>query len=134
MQEQLQVKISENKELQDLTNSLREQLAAITVEKSQKKANSFAGSCREGEMMELERTEGWLSSHSLPLELKHLDGSLDGDTYELRSNGPKGSIINVVIDSGLQTQVHTQVCVVLYISFTSSSMHNCMKVCLFEEI
>lgn len=108
LQEQLQVKISENKELQDLTNSLREQLAAITVEKSQKKANSFAGSCREGEMTELERTEGWLSSHSLPLELKHLDGSLDGDTYELRSNGPKGSIIKVVIDSGLQTQVLTQ--------------------------
>ncbi|KAI5068078.1 hypothetical protein GOP47_0016423 [Adiantum capillus-veneris] len=108
LQEQLQVKIAENNELQEVTRCLREQLAAMTMERSQRKTKSYVSSCKEGELIELEQSEGWSSSLGLPVELKHMDGSLDDDMFELRSNGPKGGIIKVVVDSSLQSQVISQ--------------------------
>lgn len=111
LQEQLQAKISENHQLQEIINSLRDQLATVTMEKSlddQKKAKNHAVSYRDSELMELEQTEGWLSVNGLPRELRHVDGNLDGDVFEVRSNSPQGSIIKVVVDSSLQSQVLTQ--------------------------
>ncbi|MCO5569176.1 hypothetical protein L7F22_022886 [Adiantum nelumboides] len=108
LQEQLQAKIVENNELQELTRCLREQLAAVTTERSQRKLPKYVTSCKKGELIELEQTEGWSSALSLPVELKHMDGSLDDDVFELQSNGTKGGMIKVVVDSTLQSQVISQ--------------------------
>ncbi|KAH7315317.1 hypothetical protein KP509_21G044000 [Ceratopteris richardii] len=105
LQDQLQAKIAENNELQDLTRCLREQLAALSIAKSQTQGESLSSGCEGAEHGE---SEGWSSCRNLPLDVRHMDGDLEDDMAEVQESDLNTSVMSIIIDPSLQARVIAQ--------------------------